>query len=360
MENSTESASAEPTANKTRRRWKLRILAIALGLLATIILLEVTFRIYVAARGWTTNCYVPQLQYAIAHPINGYQPAPGFDFQSGTTRIQLNSHGLRSAEPNGERPLVVTLGGSAAFGYLVSDGETAADLLKEKFAANGVEVDVQNGGVPGYNLNQTLVRFRERIAPLKPDYVMLYLGWNDTPYIVSDDPEDVRFMRGSLPSTFERVMSHSVLYGFVKANFLGTNLRLVPPVSDAVTPTDAGAKKFLENLETLAEEVHAAGGKLVVCCPLMAAHPDVDPDLFYYLADDPAHREKLILLGEWVHDQLKSFADARNAIWIDAWIPPDASLLGDAIHLTKKGERTVADLWYAALSQLPDFQPDSE
>lgn len=350
--------TTEPPESERKRRWKRRLLALGFGLVTSLVLLEITFRIYVAARGWTSNCYVSQLQLIQPHPINGYELRPGFEFQSGTTRIEVNSLGLRSPEPSADRPLIVTLGGSAAFGYLVSNGETAADLLEQKFRSDGIAIEVQNGGVPGYNLNQTIVRFRERIAPLKPDFVLLYLGWNDLPYVLSETPDDSRFVRGSSPSTFQKIMSHSVLYGFVTSRILQQNLDLAPPSSASVLPTSAGQAKFQTNLQTLAGEIERSGAKLIVCCPMMAAHPDVDRSLYSMLSDDEAHRARLIELGTWLHDRLEEFARERNAIWIDARIPPDSTLLGDAIHLTPKGEQTVSELWYEAISNRPEFQKD--
>lgn len=350
----------QPKTTKSNRKqlWKRRLLALGFGLVTSLVLLEITFRIYVAARGWTSNCYVSQLQLIQSHPVNGYELRPGFEFQSGTARIEVNSLGLRSPEPSADRPLIVTLGGSAAFGYLVSNGETAADLLEQKFRSDGIAIEVQNGGVPGYNLNQTIVRFRERIAPLKPDFVLLYLGWNDLPYVVSETPDESRFFRGSSPTAFQELMSHSVAYGFVTSRILKRKPQLVPPPSIPLTPTPAGENRFLTNLKTLADEIEENGAELIVCCPLMAEHPLADRSLFAALSEDANHRARLIELGTWLHDRLEEFARERNAIWIDAWIPPDRTLLGDAIHLTQKGEQTVSELWYETLSRLPQFRGD--
>ncbi|MBD3673421.1 MAG: hypothetical protein HUJ26_07830 [Planctomycetaceae bacterium] len=338
-------------SGRRRRRWKLVVLALLFGSLLGILLLEITFRVYVAARGWTPNCYRPQPQLVQSHPVNGYELRPGFEFRSATTHISINSHGLRSEEPTGQKPLLVTLGGSAAFGYLVSNEETASALLEEMFREQGLEIDVQNGGVPGYNLNQTLVRFRERIAPLEPDYVLLYLGWNDTPYIVSDDPDAPRFQRGESPAAWKRWLSYSTLYGFIRSRLPSGNTQLVPPVSVSVTPTEKGGKRFHENLNRLADEVRELDAELIVCCPIMAAHPEVREALYGYLSEDPKQREALIALGAWLHAELERFANERGAIWIDGWRPPTEAFLGDAIHLTKTGEAMMAELWFQSLRQ---------
>ena len=320
-----------------------------------------TLRVYVAVRGWTPNCYVPQLQMLKPHPANGYELNPGFHYKSATYDIAVNTHGLRGPEPTASpsenHRLIATLGGSSAFGYLVSDGADAPRLLETQLRADGHDVDVLNGGVPGYNLNLTTVRYRERIAPLEPDFVILYLGWNDLPYIVSDTPDDPRFFHGEAPPAHQRLLSHSVLYGLVKSRFLGRTLRLVPPVSDAVTPTPAGAAKFRQNLAALIRAIRESGAEPIVCCQVMAAHPQVDPSLFQYLSDDAPHRAQLITLGQWLHDTLEDFAAGEDLLWIDAYedVRPDDTILGDAIHLTQNGEQIVAELLHAKLADLPEF-----
>lgn len=352
----SQQETPSPSSAPVRRtpRWKLVVLSLIFGGFAGLILLEVTFRVYVAARGWTPNCYVPQLQLVKRHSQNGYELRPGFEFQSATTHIAINSQGLRSEQPAEERPLLVTLGGSAAFGYLVSNRETASSLLEQNFREQGIELDVQNGGVPGYNLNQTLVRFQERVAPLKPDYVLLYLGWNDTPYIVSEEPEAPRFQRGPAPSKWEYILSHSTLYGFIHSRVSNGSTRLVPPVSVSVTPTEQGRARFRNNLNAIADEIENLDAKLIVCCPMMAAHPEVEENLYGFLSEDPEQREELIALGAFLHRELEQFATERDAIWIDAWRPPTREFLGDAIHLTKAGEAMLADLWTQILK--PEFE----
>jgi lysophospholipase L1-like esterase len=353
----TEAGQTTKSREPDRRRiWKRRLLALCLGSLASLLLLEITFRIYVAARGWTTNCYVPHLQMMIPHPEIGYEMRPGFEFESATTRIELNSRGLRSPEPTGDRPLIVTMGGSSVFGYFVGNGETASDLLRDRLRDSGFRVDVQNAGVPGYNLNQTIVRFRERVAPLKPDYVLLYLGWNDLRYVVSEDPLEARFLRPEIPSEFERVLSHSVFYGFVRFRLFTVPGQFAPPLTTSLHPTEAGTRRFLGNLHTLADEIEKSGARLLICCQMIATHPDLDPSVHKYLSENEAHRNHMIELGAWLHDRLEEFAQERDAVWIDAWIPPHEALLGDAIHLTREGERAVAEMWYESFLEQPEFQ----
>ena len=184
-----------------------------LALAATLLSAEVAIRAYLALRGWTANCYAAQLQLFRPNEKTGYDLAPGFQLHSGVYRMSVNSLGLRGPQVSRRKPPGVTriaiVGESSAFGYLVSDGEEAARLLERTLREQGHKVEVLNGGVPGYNLFQSVVRFREVLAPLEPDITIAYLGWNDLPYIVSDEPAAEHFRLRRVPPAWERLLSHS-------------------------------------------------------------------------------------------------------------------------------------------------------
>ena len=52
-------------------------------------------------------------------------------------------------------------------------------LLAEELALQGADAQVLNAGVPGYSLAQARRRLRQLAPPLKPDVVVVLLGWND-------------------------------------------------------------------------------------------------------------------------------------------------------------------------------------
>lgn len=319
---------------------------------------EALLRFYTWCRGWTPNCYAAELQLFRPHATVGHDLAPGFCLQSGVFRISTNSVGLRGPEiarvkPPGTKRIAI-LGESSAFGYLVSDGQEAARLLEANLRQEGHAVEVQNAGVPGYNLYQAIVRFREVVAPLQPDIVVSYLGWNDLPYVASGEPAASRFQVRAVAPAWQRWASHSTLYGFLVYRVWGGPARLAPADFSSTRPTAAGSRQFEENLGRLADEVASAGARLVVCAQASAAHRRVSGGLRPALSSDPAAREATIRLGGWLRDALARFAAERELVFIDAYsqIPPNEEMLADYIHLTAAGEHRLAELLAAELLPL--------
>lgn len=336
---------------KRRPAWLRLLLKFLLAGAVTVISAEGVLRMYVALRGWTPNCYAAQLQLFRPHAKVGYDLQPGFRLRSGVYQMSINSLGLRGPEISRQKPpdarRIAIVGESSAFGYSVSDGQEAARLLEKVLRERGQAVEVVNGGVPGYNLFQSLVRYQEVLGPLKPDLVIVYLGWNDLPYVVSDEPDAERFRRRSVAPAWERLLSHSTLYGFVVYRLWGGPVRMSPADFAEGAPTAAGQRGFLKNLTALTEEIERSGAEMVICAQATAARPDVSAELRAALGPDAAAQENAIRLGGWLHKTLRDFAAERHLIFIDAYeaIPPDGTMLADYVHLTAEGERRLAALW---------------
>ena len=354
---STPRANADSKLG-ARRRLLVPLVVFCLVGLLTMVAGELALRVYVHLRGWTPNCYAGSLELFRPDPQLGYDLEPNFRLETGVYDISTNSLGLRGPEVAPTKPegtvRIALLGGSSAFGYLVSDGAEAARLLQERLRTEGHAVEVLNAGVPGYNLFQTTPRFERLVMPLAPDIVVLYLGWNDLPYITSARPGAEEFRVRPVASWWERLLGHSTLYGFIRYRLLGGAVRLVPADLTRVIPTDAGKARFHENLQGVANAVATVGARLIVCAQASAAHPDVADDLRDALNEDSALIEPTQRLGSWLHDALKDFAEQRRAPFIDAYaeIPADSEMLGDYIHLTAKGERRLAELLAERLEPL--------
>jgi hypothetical protein len=184
---------AEPASTVRGKRSRLWLAAkFALSLAIALSAGEALLRVYTWNRGWTPNCYAAQLQLFRPNAQLGYDLRPGFRLRSGAFTVSLNSFGMRGAEVEAAKPAgvrrIAIVGESSGFGYFVSDGQEAARLLEDDLRKRGCRVEVLNGAVPGYNLYQSTLRFRDVTAPLKPDLVIAYVGWNDLPYVVSREP----------------------------------------------------------------------------------------------------------------------------------------------------------------------------
>lgn len=314
-------------------------------------------RAYVAARGWTPNCYAAQLQLFRPHPEAGYDLTPGFRLKSGTFDIAINSLGLRGpevarAKPPGTRRIVL-FGESAAFGYFVSDGEEAARLLELDLRNRGCAVEVLNAAIPGYSMHHHVVRARDVLPLVGPDLVVLYAGHNDIPMLCSDAPRSLPWCtRG-----WERALGHSTLYGFLAYRMAPRQQRVhnAPTAPDRLTP--AGMQYFKHELAAFAEEVRRSGARLVICTQAAAARDGVDAALRPHVGQTEEELTQRIATHVWLRDTLSAFA-AENAlplIDVAAEIPPTSDMLADYIHLTAAGERRFAEVLARDLAPLlPD------
>lgn len=320
------------------------------ALLIAVMLAEVVLRIYVAARGWTPNCYAGSVQLLVPDETNGYRLARDFHLRSGVYQITTNDRGLRgpaiaTSKPAGATRIAI-LGGSSVFGYLVADGQEAARLLEVKLRQAGRDVEVINAGVPGYNLFQTTHRYKELVRPLAPDIVVLYLGWNDLKYAVSDEPAAARHRRGNAAPGWERLLAHSTLYGLIRYRLLSPPATFAPTAATRPEPTEAGAKQFRENMHQLLKEIRADGAQPVIVAQVMAAQPAASPEVRRFLGASEDQQQQNAALGQWLHNTLEEIAGEEGVPFIDAFemIPASGEYLGDAIHLTQAGEERLAEL----------------
>ncbi len=129
-----------------------------------------------AGRGWTTPVNTHD-------PLLGYRPLPNVSsmemFPCGMrTPVYQDEEGIRVAAPgasssSGARPFVLALGCSFTFGTGCAAEDTFPCLV-----AKGLHGTALNAGVEGYGLAQMLLRARELIPRLKPDYVLVeYAPW---------------------------------------------------------------------------------------------------------------------------------------------------------------------------------------
>ena len=122
--------------------------------------------------------------FKIIDPPVGFSLLPGSSQilvtgKAYTSRADINSAGLRdiehpSGKPPGQRRILV-LGDSFIFGQGVSMQES----LPRQLAGEMPGVDVINAGIPGYNLGQEYLYFKDRGYRCEPDLVLLGFFIND-------------------------------------------------------------------------------------------------------------------------------------------------------------------------------------
>ena len=357
-----ETTHPVPTAT-TRSRKRRRLFAAVLCfvlLLVTLLLGEVVVRVYIAARGWTPNCYAGSLDLFRPHDEMGYDLRPDFRLKSGVWSISVNSQGFRGPEiplqDNEDATRIAMLGGSSVFGYLVSDGQEAARLLEARLREGGHAVDVINAGVPGYNLFQTTARFRDRVSSLDPRVVVIYLGWNDLGYIVSKEPAMQRFQTLPVAGGLKRLAGRSSLYGLIAFRLLSQDATLPASRLPTTSPSDAGSKSFRANLELLLHEIEKTGATAIVCAQVTVAHPDSAASLHSFLGETDERKAGMIELGNELREMLSEVAQESGVRYVDMneHVAPNTDHLLDYVHLSVQGEAKLA----AALETVIDEELD--
>ncbi|RMF45369.1 MAG: SGNH/GDSL hydrolase family protein [Planctomycetota bacterium] len=341
-------------------REKRRLFAAAacgLGVVGALIIAELALRVHVAWRGWTPNCYVTGLAFFVPDAEAGYTLRPGLRIRSTTYDISVNSLGLRGPEirvakaPG--RVRIAVLGGSAVFGYLVADAEDPCRILERELQGRGWQVEVINAGVPGYNLTQCRARYESVVAPLQPDIVLIYAGWNDIPTLIASDPAAVERTAGA-PPLWQRCLSHSVLYGFLRYRlFPPPAPRFAPPPSAGTTVSDAGAALVEQEYRRLIEAVERSGARLVLSTQLHAGCENCS-GVTQYLGDSPAQVETNQQIARWLDACVRRLAHEGDLplVEICGTVPCNQRTLGDAIHPTAEGYRQIVARWVATLERL--------
>ncbi|GAB5404535.1 MAG: hypothetical protein Aurels2KO_27660 [Aureliella sp.] len=339
------------------------ILAATLGLLASLVIGETLLRVYVASRGWTPNCYVTGLIFFVPHERAGYTLRPNLRLKSSTYDVTTTSEGLRASQPiatpqHADQPShtrILVLGGSSVFGYLVPDGLDSCVALETALKnelGDEQSIDVLNAGVPGYNIQQCRLRFEDDLGELNPDYVLLYLGWNDTKFIISESPEQLDATPDA-PALWQRLCANSVLYGVVRYRiFPPAAPKFAIPPSSQTRVTEAGSEYFLGQLRQLVASIRSAGATPIISTQLMAA-TSTSNSLTAFLGEDEEQIAANRAVGQWITDQLRAIALAEKITLIDtaAQVECDDQTLGDAIHLTQLGHEKVAAAWAETISE---------
>ena len=143
-----------------------------------------------------------------------YEPGAGYTLMKPDSHyewqgipVDINSHGLRGPETTYEKPpstyRILNLGDSVAMGWGVRVEETYGrqleGLLNEQ-GAGGLQYEVINAGVPGWNLENALAYLKAEGLKYQPDLVLLDLTIvNDikgnSALLADDQPALIKWLR---------------------------------------------------------------------------------------------------------------------------------------------------------------------
>ena len=319
----------------------------------------------------------------LPHPEIGYVTGPGFERGANRhNRAGFRGNEIRDVSPRTWR--VATLGGSTTYSGGVDDHRDAyPHLLEQTLQAHFPECDVQviNGGVPGYTTHHSLLNWRHRVSKFAPQLVIVYHGVNDlSARLVWPAPNHHADYRGvfvsyrnpaiyaywenlavlripairlglitshnsaerlyEFGSSFVRLELHQQL---VEGRYPDGLFRTVP-LARMLRENDGS--HFLSNIEALVVDVQRTGSEVLLVSFAAAPRPGTVLAL-------PELREALNVQNR----HLRRLADALNVDLLDlaSTLSGDDSLFVDGVHFNAAGNARRADLISQALhARAPD------
>ncbi|MFH1469099.1 MAG: GDSL-type esterase/lipase family protein [Pseudomonadota bacterium] len=129
------------------------------------------------------------------HPTRLWSLMPGTRKTIFAT-CSIGEDGLRGSPPEVPRPTdrqrILVLGDSSWFGAGLADDQTLAVQLEARLRQRGLDVEVVNGGVPGYSTEQTLLELEEIGWGYDPTLLMIGALWSDSNYDAFRDADLLR------------------------------------------------------------------------------------------------------------------------------------------------------------------------
>ncbi len=160
---------------------------LASSILLTLILAEVLVRMIGMVNNIDFTLYMKELKNSDRLPkelfisysdLYGFRPsiqvlATTSDF---SIIYKINSQGLRDKEYGFTKPKnkirILSFGDSFTFGEGIEYGQRFTDIIEKSFP----NLEVINFGVPGYGLDQCLIRFAAQGLKYSPDYVIIFIN----------------------------------------------------------------------------------------------------------------------------------------------------------------------------------------
>lgn len=221
----TPHATAGSVADPT---WRQRLLLLAVGLVLGLLAAEVVVRLVGAA---PEVVLVQEGRFRLSpNPKIGYEPVPDFDYAGQRDSFhdyvgKSNSLGFRDREHPIEKVpgtfRILVLGDSVAAGQGVRWAkDNFPPLLEKGLIAGGLQAEVINFAVTGYNTQQEVETLRDKGLVFQPDLVLLSYCLNDRKRsdggILPTLLEQEEQASGIVRSRANPVLTHSALYRFLR------------------------------------------------------------------------------------------------------------------------------------------------
>jgi lysophospholipase L1-like esterase len=295
---------------------------------------------------------------------------PVANFSSG--RISINSLGFRGPELVVPKPpgtvRLAFLGASTTFCAEVSGNEyvwphLVTASLSRKFSE--AKFDYVNGSLPGYTMDSLLKNLQHRVAPLRPDVIVIYEVSNN----LSGEMRELAAKRGIISDSKIKEFSWPGRYSLLW-NLVEKNLRIL--VSQRAA--ESGQERLEVDVRTLGSEYRQALTQLVRAAQRSAKlvavatfsiqlRRDQSPEqemrasasAFFYM---PFATPRLLIEGYERYNQIvREVALETGAFLIEGEndVPGDSNNFTDTVHFTNAGSKAMAERVTRALLSSPEL-----
>ncbi|MCD6680907.1 MAG: SGNH/GDSL hydrolase family protein [Burkholderiaceae bacterium] len=332
-----------------------RVLAAALVIVAIVILMggaEIAVRV---RQAWKHGTSLTLDQMYAIDPVTKLRiPKAGGDFG----RIRIDSRGFRNPELVDPEPAgtvrVAFLGASTTFCAEVSSNEATwphlvTEALRRRFP--DTRIDYVNAGVPGYTVESSLVNLKQRVAPLRPDVIVIYHATNDL-------SGEIRALAGSrgvdiAPPEASWIARRSLLWLLVSKNLTVLAAQRRAQSSDArYIPIDQGhlGSAFKNRLGSLVEAAKGTGAEVAVVTFTTQMRRDQEQEArnramqSAVLYSPGVSFDGLIDSFARYNEIIREVATEKKVILVgdeDA-VPGDSDHFVDSVHFTDAGSRAQA------------------
>ncbi|HEB89438.1 MAG TPA: SGNH/GDSL hydrolase family protein [Deltaproteobacteria bacterium] len=349
------------------RRILITLLALGLGGIIALLLLEVGLRIYNpiprTVRGRSITLPVNR-SVIYTNPMKTSK----VDRQVTVTRNRL---GFRGPDPPDDLDAwlsVIAVGGSTTECRFLSDDRTWPALVAARLDAVYDSVWLNNAGLDGHSTFGHMVLLEQIVLDLHPDYLLLLVGVNDvgrddlSQFDLSIDPA-AQSLRDRFIAASELLSTMQVLYRSLHASRLGLehlrelDLTTVPriPVDERAIAAAVRAHRtrftepYSKRLTRIVEMSRAAGSEPVLITQPVLWGETVDPttgiDLgpLAYSGTNGATRWRVL---EAYNDVTRRIGAEHGVLVIDAArrMPKDSRLYYDWMHYSNEGAAEMAGI----------------
>lgn len=281
----------------------------------------------------------------------GWKPEPGYHKKW----IHINAFGFRGEEISRNKPphtfRIAALGESSTFGY-GDDPESPYPLQleralnKNKTENCSMHYEVVNAGVEKYFSWQVAKHFERDVLPLKPDVILVYMGWNDL-YVVNPDTGTIV----NPQSVFNRLISKSLTLRMLTVSvyrFILPHFEKINPCREALYENfnPAMLRKNYHALIQTAKKNHIA--VVMVTLPSLLGSHDLSRHVRLLHFPYFTHNIKLLsLLWNAYNRALRDMAEKEGVTLVDLDehfknMPQSSTLFMDTLHPNKEGNRRIA------------------